>query len=118
MDRSLVGTLLLGVVFIPYIVEVALQLWQQARFLAALPDTARSSLPPHPPHPWLAVLGSLRFQLALWRYIRHLDADEPDSIAALKRRMRTSLRRELVWAVGGLAVLSTLVASGWRPPWP
>lgn len=118
MDRPFLGLLLLGVAFLPYMIEVMLQVRLQARFLAALSEQARSSLPPHPRNPWLAFLGSLRFQLALWRYVRRHDPDDSVSIATLKRRMRLSLRRELVWAIGALVVLAAFVVAGWRPPYP
>lgn len=118
MDRALVGNLVLGAAFAPYVVEVILQVRLQARFLAALPEATRAALPPHPRRPWLAAVGSVRFFLALWRCFRRDYPDDPAPITVLKRKMRASLRRELVWGVGGVAVLIVLLSLGWRPIWP
>lgn len=118
MDWALLGGLLLAVSFIPWVVEVCWQLRLQALFVAALPPEVRAALPRHPRRPWLAFLGSPRFQLAFWRYARRELPGDPDPVIALKRRMRASLRRELVWSLGGFAVLGALAAAGWRPVWP
>jgi hypothetical protein len=118
MDRALVETVILGAAFVPWLVEVFFQLRLQARFLAALPEPMRAALPRHPRRPALAFLGSWRFQMAFWRCIRRdLPGDAAD-IAALKRRMRATMRREAVWVSGGVAVLAVLIAVGWRPEWP
>jgi hypothetical protein len=118
MDRELTGSIVLGVVFLPYVVEVFVQLRLQARFLATLPEPARAALPPHPRHPWLACVGSMRFFLALWRSFRaDADGDSPP-LRALKGRMRASLNRELIWVAGSAGVLLGLVSQGWRPFWP
>ena len=118
MDRQLAGSIVLGVALVPYLIEVFVQLRLQARFLAALPAPVRAALPRHPRHPWLACVGSTRFFLALWRCFRADADDDPTSVRALKRSMRASLKREIVWAVGGASALLGLVSQGWRPPWP
>ena len=118
MDRELIGSIVLGVTFVPYVVEVFVQLRLQARFLAALPAATRSTLPPHPRQPWFACVGSVRFFLALWRCFRAYADDDPPPVRALKRRMRASLQREIVWVAGTGGVLVGLVCQGWRPLWP
>lgn len=115
MDRSLLGTLIAGLAFLPWVVEVAIQVRLQARFLEALPLESRAALPRHPRRPLLAFLGSTRFQLAVWRSFRRDAPGDPEPVLALKARMRASLRRELVWALGGIAILVVLVHGGWRP---
>jgi hypothetical protein len=114
-DRSLFGTLIAGLAFLPWIAEVAWQVRLQARFLEALPPEARAAMPRHPRRPLLAFLGSTRFQLAVWRSFRRADGDDPPPLRELKARMRASLRRELAWALGGVAILVVLVHGGWRP---
>jgi hypothetical protein len=118
MDRTLTGTLIVGAAFLPWAVEVLHQLRLQARFLAALPPLTRAALPRHPRRPWLAFLGSPRFQLALWRCFRRDLGDDPPGVLALKRRMRATLRRELAWSTIFIATLSALLVAGWRPVWP
>jgi hypothetical protein len=118
MDRTLVGTVVLGVGFLPYLIEVVWQVRLLPRFLAALPETTRATLPPHPSRPLLAVAGSTRFFLALWRCFRRDVPSDPAPVIALKRQMRASLRRGLVWGAGWLVLVVALLALGWRPIWP
>ena len=115
MTRSVLGTLIVGVAFLPWIAEVAFQARLQARFLEALPAPDRAALPPHPRQAVLAFLGSPRFAWAVWCSFRRDTPDDPDVVRALKGRMRASLRRELAWALAGFGVLATFVATGWRP---
>jgi hypothetical protein len=115
MDSALSGTLAVGAGFLPWMVEVAFQLRLQARFIAALPESVRAALPPHPRRPWLAFLGSLRFNLALWRYVRRDLPDDSPTITRLKRQICRSLRREMSWITGGVVVLAVLIATGGRP---
>jgi hypothetical protein len=115
MERSLFGTLIAGLAFLPWIVEVFFQVRLQARFLEALPAEARAALPRHARRPLLAFLSGPRFELALWRAWRRDAPDDPPPVLELKARMRRSLRREIVWALGGLAIVAVLVHGGWRP---
>ena len=85
------GTLLVAAAALPYAVEILRQVPLQARFLAILPPETRRSLPPHPRHPWLAPFGSVRFFLALFRYVLRNTPDDPIEVAALKRKMRASI---------------------------
>jgi hypothetical protein len=117
IDRPLAGMLLLAVAFLPCATEVFHQVRLQARFLAALPRPDRDALPRHPRRPWLAFLGSTRFQLALWRSFRRDFPDDPPAVVAIKRRMRASLRREIAWMAGFATTLALLLGSGWRPIW-
>jgi len=118
LDRDLLGTLLLAAVFVPYTLEVLGQVRLQARFLTVLPSSVRAALPPHPRNPWLAVAASTRFFFALWRCARREGPDDSDQVRALKREIRSSVRRELVYGASGVVVATALVASGWRPVWP
>ena len=115
MDRSLFGTLIAALAFLPWVVEVFFQVRLQARFLEALPPETRAALPRHPRRSLLAFLGGPRFELALWRSWRRDVAGDPPALLALKARMRASLRREIAWAAGGLAILAVLARAGWRP---
>src|SRR3954470_8950627 len=113
---ELVGMLIIAVAVAPYAIEVLSQLKLQARFMAALPEETRARLPPHPRSPWLVGAGSIRFQLALWRYVRRdLPTDTPE-VVTLKQRIRASLRRELGFALGAALVITLLFVAGWRPP--
>jgi hypothetical protein len=109
------GALILAVGVMPYIAEIVYQLYLQAVFVATLSPAKRAELPPHPEEPWKVFLGSLRFQLAFWRYIRRDFPDDPAPVSALKHRMRASLRRELIWALFAAVVLVILLVKGWRP---
>jgi hypothetical protein len=115
MDRSLFGTLIAALAFLPWVVEVFFQVRLQARFLEALPPGARAALPPHPRRPMLAFAGSTRFSLAVWRSFRRDAAEDPPPVLELKARMRRSLRRSIVWTVGALGIVAVLVHAGWRP---
>jgi len=114
-DRALFGTLIAGLAFLPWIAEVAWQVRLQARFLDALPPDARAALGRHPRRSALAFLGGPRFELAVWRSFRRDTPNDDEAVRALKARMRASLRREIAWALGGLAIVFVLVRGGWRP---
>jgi hypothetical protein len=109
------GALILALATLPYIIEVLSQLSLQARFVATLPADTRATLPPHPRRPFFVFLGSLRFQLALWRFVRKDLPADPVAVTALKHRMRASLRREALWALLAASVAAVLIAKGWRP---
>jgi hypothetical protein len=117
-DPDLTRTLLLALTAIPYVVEILWQLPLLTRLMRALPEETRAALPAHPRSPRLAVFGSARFFIALFRLaLRNTPSDSPE-IVALKRRVRASAVRE---ALFGVAFWGTLVWSwrqGWRPPWP
>ena len=115
MDRSLLGTLIACLAFLPWIVEVFFQVRLQARFLEALSPEARAALPRHTRRPMLAFLSGPRFELALWRTWRRDAPGDAPAVRELKARMRRSLRREIAWALSGLAIVAVLVSIGWRP---
>lgn len=118
MDSQLRGSLVLAAAAVPYVVEILSQVPLQARVIAALPPATRAALPPHPRRPWLTVFGGVRFFLALfWWALRFLPEDTPE-LAALKRRMRWSAAREMLFGAGFVAVLVALLKAGWRPAWP
>jgi hypothetical protein len=118
MDQTLRGSLVLAAAALPYVVEVLRQVPLQARVMAAMSPEARAALPPHPRHPWLAVFGSVRFFLALFRWGLRDTPDDTREILALKRKMRWSAVREALFAVVFITVLVVLVRTGWRPLWP
>jgi hypothetical protein len=118
VDSQLRGSLVLAASAVPYVVEVLSQVPLQARVIAALTPEARAALPPHPRRPWLAVFGSVRFFLALFRWALGDDPGDSPELAGLKRRMRWSVVREGLFAAGFVAVLVGLVRAGWRPAWP
>jgi hypothetical protein len=117
MEPRLVETLILQAAFLPWGVEVVLQLRLQTRLLRALPEATRAALPPHPEHPKLAFLGSARFHLALWRFVRRDLPDDDGRVVVLKRKIRATLRREAVWILGAFTALGAMLARGWRPPY-
>jgi hypothetical protein len=115
MDDQLLLTLIAAAAFAPWVVEVLLQVRLLRRFLEALPPEERAALPRHPRLPILSFLGSTRFHLAVWRSFRRDQPVDAAPLAALKRRMRASLRRELCWATAGVSALTVLLVRGWRP---
>jgi hypothetical protein len=118
MDLTLVATVILAALGIPYAVEVGYQVWLQAQFLVALPAPVRAALPRHPRRPWLSFLASLRFQIAVLRYALHDLPEDSATVVSWKRRMRASIIRESI-LVGGLVVaIVVLLVLGWRPAWP
>jgi hypothetical protein len=122
MDIQILGTLVAAVLAVAYAVEVGLQVWLQARFLAVIPPDTRAALPPHPRRPWLSFFASLRFQMAVLRYaLATLPDDTPNAqiIRLWKRRMRASMVRESILITSMLLAAVAFLAAGWRPilPW-
>ena len=118
MDSQLRGALVLAAAAVPYVVEILRQVPLQARVIAALPPAVRAALPPHPRRPGLIVFGSTRFFLALFRWALRTAAQDAPEIASLKRRMRWSAAREMLFGAAFVTVLVELLRSGWRPAWP
>jgi hypothetical protein len=117
-DRELGGTVIATLVAIPYVVEILLQLPLLTRLMRALPDEQRAKLPPHPRRPWLAVFGSARFFIALFRLALRDGASDGRELLALKRRARASALREALFGIAFWATVVVLWRQGWRPPWP
>lgn len=115
MDSQLTGLLLAGAVAIPYVVEILGQVPLLARLVSALPEEVRASLPRHPRRPWLAVFGSTRFFLALFRYALRNDRHDSAEVLALKHQMRASAIREALFGIALAIVVVALWRSGWRP---
>jgi len=109
MDHSLIGLAIVGLAFLPWGAEILYQVSLQARFLEALPPATRAALPPHPRRAVLAFLASWRFHLALLRCARRDLPEDPDDVLALKGKVRASLSRELVWALGGLTTAAVVI---------
>ena len=117
-DSELRGLVIVTLVALPYAVEILLQLPLLTRLMRALPDETRAALPPHPRHPWLAVFGSARFFIALFRFALRDDATDGREILVLKRRARWSALREALFGIAFWATVVVLWRQGWRPPWP
>jgi hypothetical protein len=115
MDFQLTGWLVAGAAAVPYTVEVLAQVPLLTRVMRALPPDVRAELPRHPRRPGLAVFGSTRFFLALFRYALRRDVDDGPTIRALKRRMRASAAREGVFGMVLAATVALLWRHGWRP---
>jgi hypothetical protein len=115
VDSEIAGSLIATAVAVPYVVEILSQVPLLARVMAALPAEVRAELPPHPRRPWLAVFGSTRFFLALFRYALRNDPRDPGDVAALKRKMRASAVREAVFGAVFAIVVLVLWRHGWRP---
>jgi hypothetical protein len=110
-----VRTLIAAAVAVPYMAEILWQLPLLARVMRALPAETRAALPPHPRRPWLAVFGSARFFVALFRFaLRDAPADEP-AVRMLKHRMRASAIREALFGVAFWGTVTLLWLQGWRP---
>jgi hypothetical protein len=118
VDAQLRGTLIVGAAALPYLWEIVAQLPLLTRVMAALPAEKRATLPRHPRRPWLAVFGSTRFFLALFRFALRRDPTDSLEIADLKHRMRASAVREALFGVLLATVVVTLWRHGWRPAWP
>ena len=97
MDAQLRGLLIASAVATPYVAEILRQVPLLTRVMSALPAEVRAGLPPHPRRPWLALFGSTRFFLALFRYALRTDP------------------REALFGVALIVVVIFLWRSGWRP---
>jgi hypothetical protein len=117
-DSELRDTVIAAVVAIPYVVEILLQLPLLTRLMRALPDETRAGLPRHPRHPWLAVFGSARFFVALFRLALRDGATDGPELLLLKRRARASAVRELIFGIAFWTTVVILWRRGWRPLWP
>lgn len=115
VDVQLTGFLVLAVAALPYVVEILGQLPLLTRVMSALPAEVRAELPPHPRRPRLAVFGSARFFLALFRYALRTDTRDPDDAIALKRRMRASAIREALFGLVFMVAVIVEWRHGWRP---
>ncbi len=115
MDFQLTGWLVAAGAAVPYVIEVLAQVPLLTRVMKALPPEVRAELPPHPRQPGLAVFGSARFFLALFRYALRADAADDQTIQVLKRRMRASAAREGAFALLLAVTLTVVWRHGWRP---
>lgn len=115
VDVQFAGFLAVAVAALPYVVEILSQVPLLTRVMAALPAEVRAKLPPHPRRPQLAIFGSARFFISLFRHALRNDVRDPIELVALKREMRASAAREAVF--GTLLVVVIVVAwrHGWRP---
>ena len=115
MDSHLKASLVVTAAAIPYVVEVLSQLPLLTRVMRALPDDVRARLPPHPRRARLAVFGSARFFLALFRLGLRRDAGDGPELTELKRKMRASALREAIFGVAFWATAGVLWGRCWRP---
>ncbi|MEE9385219.1 MAG: hypothetical protein V3V08_17580 [Nannocystaceae bacterium] len=98
----------IGLVHLPFAVEVARQLVLQARLFHILPKTIRAEFPRHP-RPALLWLGSPRFFCAYLRYLDQESPGESAEVRRLKRQLNASLKRHRVAAVIGLCLTGLLL---------
>jgi hypothetical protein len=112
--QPLPGALLIGVLHVPFVWEVALQLQLAARLYSRLSPAVRAGFPDAPATPARLFLGSARFQRAFWRYVA-ANGDDALEVRQLKLALRRSMRRKLIVATLGFAVAVGLVIAGWRP---
>ncbi len=82
MDLQLEGSLIATAAGLPYVVEVLRQVPLLTRVMRALPPDVRDRLPPHPRRAGLAVFGSARFFVALFRYALRKDAGDTPEMQA------------------------------------
>lgn len=115
MDVQLKSALIAGAAGLPYVIEVLWQWPLLTRVMRALPPEVRDRLPAHPRRAALAVFGSTRFFLALFRYALRNDANDGSEMQLLKRRMRASAAREGTFALLFAATVTVLWRHGWRP---
>jgi hypothetical protein len=115
MDVQLWGLLAVAVAAMPYVIEILGQLPLLTRVMSALPAEVRAELPPHPRRPQLAVFGSARFFLALFRYALRNDARDSGELVTLKRMMRASAVREAVFGIVFIVAVVVSWRYGWRP---
>ena len=120
MDVQLAGFLVVTAAALPYCVEILGQVPLLTRVMSALPADVRAKLPPHPRRPQLAVFGSARFFIALFRYALRNDARDPGELVALKRKMRASAVREALFGIVFMVAVVVAWRHGWRPlgTWP
>lgn len=115
MDFEIAGLLIFTGTALPYVAEMVWQVPLLARVVAALSPERRAALPRHPRRPWLAVFGSARFFLALFRYALRHDPDDTREMRVLKRRMRLSAAREALFGLVFWTAAVVLWQKGWRP---
>ncbi|MEO6323566.1 MAG: hypothetical protein ABIQ65_02960 [Thermoanaerobaculia bacterium] len=115
MDVQLTGFLVVTVGALPYVIEVLGQLPLLTRVMSALPPEVRAELPSHPRRPRLAVFGSARFFLALFRYALKTDPRDFGDIVALKLKMRASAFREALFGLVFIVAVVVAWRHGWRP---
>ncbi|MES1164147.1 MAG: hypothetical protein ABUR63_00200 [Verrucomicrobiota bacterium] len=115
MDRQLESALIATAAGLPYVIEVLRQVPLLTRVMRALPPDVRDGLPPHPRRAGLAVFGSARFFVALFRYALRKNANDGPEMQMLKGRMRASAVREGTFALLFAATVTLLWRHGWRP---
>jgi hypothetical protein len=115
VDIQLTGFVVVSVAALPYVVEILSQVPLLTRVMSAMPSDVRAELPPHPRRPHLAVFGSARFFLALFRYALRNDLRDSDELVALKRKMRASAIREALFGIAFAVAVVLAWRHGWRP---
>jgi hypothetical protein len=113
--QPLPGTLLIGLAHVPFVWEVALQLRLAAQLYERLPAECRQRFPDAPAGPGRLFLGSARFQVAYWRYVRDDTAGDGAEIQRLKLALRRSMKRKIAATTVAFGVAVGLLVMGWRP---
>jgi hypothetical protein len=109
------GLLIITAAHVPFLREVVLQLRIASQLYEQLSPAARAAFPDAPTRPALVFLGSARFQLAFWAYVKREEPLDSALQAGFKRALRRSMRRKVIVAVLAFLVACALVAAGWRP---
>lgn len=109
------GMLIITAAHIPFMREVYYQIRISSLLYEQLPPARRAAFPDAPARPALVFMGSARFHIAFWSYVKSEDALDSSLQAGLKRALRRSMKRKIVVAVLAFLVACVLVAAGWRP---
>lgn len=99
----------------PFVREVVLQLRIQPRLYGAIAPEVRAGFPASPRDGRLIFVASPRFIAAFRRWLWAEVAGEDAEVAALKRAMRASMRREKIAAIAAFAFAALMWVRGWRP---
>ncbi len=100
----------LALMHAPYVYEVIAQTVFQARLLRALPAEVRARLPPHPP-PERLFFASSAFFSAFLKLLFDDDPADSEEVTRCKRRLRTSVHREVRLSMA--AVIALAAAAAW-----
>ena len=113
--EPLTGMLIIVAAHLPFMREVHLQLRLSSRLYEQLPAARRAAFPDAPKSSARLVLGSARFHVAFWAYVKRKDPMDTSAQVGLKLALRRSMKRKIIVAVLGFIVACVLVAAGWRP---
>lgn len=113
-EDPLLGSIIIAAAHVPFAREVLLQLRLQAKLFPFVPRHI-AELTGAPSRGSRIIFAPPDVQKALYRYVWQDEPGEQPEARAIKRRLRRSWRRKVVFAVAGLAVALVLLYRGWRP---